>query len=442
MKGRILIAGPAKGRIEGELKVPGDKSISHRLMMLGALATGMTRVRGFLAGEDNLATVRMFSRMGVRTEWLNAEKTVMRIHGVGIHGLREPVNVLDAGNSGTGARLMAGILAGQPFFSVMTGDASLCKRPMSRVTKPLRMMGAHMDGREGGSRLPLSVRGGSLNAIQYRTKVASAQVKSCLLLAGLFADGQSEISEPGKSRDHTERLLPIFGQPIDLRGRTICISPAGRLQAPDSEMEIPADPSAASFFAVGACLVPGSEVRLSQVGINPRRDGWRRILSKMGARLDLEKESRLGLEPMADIMVHSRCLRGIEVAREDVVDAIDEFPILFVAAALSEGEFVLDGASELRAKESDRIATIATALRQMGADLETRQDGIRIRGREQLRGGVRIDAAHDHRIAMAMSIAAQRADSSIEILHAETISTSFPDFVPMAQSLGLNIYWQ
>lgn len=441
MREAVLIAGPAKGSVRGELSLPGDKSISHRVMMLGALSQGVTHVRGFLPGEDNLATVRIFSQMGVRVHWRDRKKTALQIHGVGIDGLQEPTSVLDAGNSGTSARLMAGILAGQPFFSVMTGDASLNCRPMTRVIEPLTQMGAGMDGREAGSRLPIAIRGGSLHAIQYTTRVASAQVKSSILFAALFAEGQTEVTEPGGSRDHTERLLPLFGQPVDSLQHRICLRPCGRLLAPDFEMDIPADPSAASFFAVAASLLPGSEIRLSHVGINPRRDGWRRILLDMGGDLGLESESQVGLEPVADILVRSCALKGVEVASGDVVDAIDEFPVLFVAAALAEGEFLLKGAAELRAKESDRIASMASALKLMGADLEAREDGILIRGCEQLRGGVRIDAAHDHRVAMSMSIAAQRADSEIEIFNAEAISTSFPDFVPMAQSLGMNIHW-
>jgi 3-phosphoshikimate 1-carboxyvinyltransferase len=442
MSKRILVAGPPGGGIQGELSLPGDKSISHRVVMLGSLAEGRTEIDGFLPGEDNLATVGMFSRMGVRTEWLNPEKTHLLIHGVGLTGLTEPEDVLNAGNSGTCARLMAGVLAGQGFFSVITGDASLRSRPMGRIVAPLREMGASVDGRDRAGRLPLCIRGGKLHGIRYRSPVASAQVKSCLLFAALFAEGESSVTEPVPSRDHTERLFPIFGQRVDVCDRTVRLLPAGGLHAPDATISIPADPSSASFFAVASSLLPGSRVRLGHVGVNPRRDGWRRILLSMGARLSLERETLLGAEPVADIVIHAADLHGVAVNRADVVDAIDEFPVLFVAAALAKGEFVLTGAEELRAKESDRIETMAAALRKMGADVETLPDGIHIQGRSSLKGGIRIDAAHDHRIAMAVSVAAQRADAEVEIVNAEAIVTSFPDFVRMAQDLGMNVYWK
>lgn len=442
MSKHILVAGPPRRAIRGELTLPGDKSISHRVVMMGSLAEGRTEVNGFLPGEDNLATVDMFSRMGVKTEWLNSEKTHLLIHGVGLTGLMEPEDVLNAGNSGTCARLMAGVLAGQDFYSVITGDASLRNRPMDRIVAPLRAMGATLDGRKRAGRLPLSIRGGNLRGIQHRSPVASAQIKSCVLFAALFAEGETSVTEPSRSRDHTERLFPVFGQRVDVCDRTIRLSPARSLHAPDAAISIPADPSSASFFAVASSLLPGSKVRLCRVGVNPRRDGWRRILLSMGARLSLERETCLGAEPVADIVIHAADLHGVAVDKADVVDAIDEFPVLFVAAALAEGEFILTGAEELRAKESDRIETMASALRKMGADVEPLPDGIHIQGRSGLKGGIRIDAAHDHRIAMAVSVAAQRADGEVEIENAEAIVTSFPDFVPMAQCLGMNMCWK
>ncbi|MFQ5355253.1 MAG: 3-phosphoshikimate 1-carboxyvinyltransferase [Mariprofundaceae bacterium] len=442
MSARVLIAGPARSSLQGDLVLPGDKSISHRVTMLGSLAEGVTEVSGFLPGEDNLATLHMFRQMGIRTEWLNHDKTRLLIHGAGLHGLDEPENVLEAGNSGTCVRLMAGILAGQSFFSVVNGDASLRSRPMERVISPLRKMGAAIDGRDSAKKLPFTIRGGALQGIHFQSAVASAQVKSCVLFAALFAEGETSVTEPALSRDHTENLLPVFGQDVSVHGRTVSLFPGDILRAPDGCLAIPADPSSACFFAVASTLIARSSVRLRQVGVNPRRDGWRRILGSMGAKINLEEKALLGSEQVADIVVQAGNLGSITVEKTDIVDAIDEFPALFVAAALADGEFTLTGAEELRAKESDRIGTMATALNKMGVVVDQLEDGLRIQGRAELKGGVRIDACHDHRIAMAMSVAAQRADADIEIINAEAIATSFPDFVPMAQGLGMNVCWQ
>ncbi|MDX8410824.1 MAG: 3-phosphoshikimate 1-carboxyvinyltransferase [Mariprofundaceae bacterium] len=441
MSHSTLIAGPSAVPLAGTLKPPGDKSISHRIVILASLAEGITKIDGFLPGEDNLATAAMFEAMGTPITWLNEDKTRLRIEGRGLHGLREPSSALDAGNSGTCVRLMAGVLAGQSFASTLTGDASLRRRPMMRVVAPLRRMGVRIDGPEDGALLPLTIRGGELAAIHHISQVASAQVKSCVLLAGLFAQGETSVSEPSPSRDHTEKMLASFGQPVDVRDDAIVLKPCGRLRSPEGVFQVPADPSSACFFAVAASLLPGSNVRLAGIGINPRRDGWRRILEQMGAQLVLEDERTVGLEPVADVLAGEAQLRGIRVNRSDVADAIDEFPVLFVAAALSSGEFVLRDAAELRTKESDRISIMARALTVCGVELQELPDGIRIRGRDTLGGNVRVDAADDHRIAMAMAVAAQRADGDIFIEHAEAIATSFPDFVPMAQSLGMNVRW-
>ncbi len=441
--GGTLIAGPAERALHGTIRVPGDKSMSHRAVMLAALADGVTEIRGFLPGEDNLATARIFADMGVAIDWLNEEKTALRVHGVGLHGLTEPVGVLDAGNSGTCVRLMTGVLAGQSFHSVLVGDASLHKRPMQRVADPVRRMGAHVDGREGGNKLPLSIRGGGLTAIHHISEVASAQVKSCVLLAGLFAEGTTTVKEPKPTRDHTERMLPLFGQPVVVAADgTIALTPTDRLSAPDGVVDIPADPSSAAFFAVVASLVAGSDVRLAAIGTNPRRDGWRRILAGMGAGLDLSREATVGKETVADVRITAGGLHGLHVNPGDVPDAIDEFPVLFVAAALADGEFVLEGAEELRVKESDRIAAMAAALRAAGADIVEQADGVRIRGVRTLAGGIEVDAFGDHRIAMAMAVAAQRASGEIRIKNAAAIVTSFPDFVPLAQGLGMNVRWE
>ncbi len=440
--GGTLIAGPASGPLKGSLTIPGDKSMSHRAVMLASLASGTTEIRGFLPGEDCLATARMFADMGVAIEWLDADRTALRVHGVGLHGLKAPANVLDAGNSGTCVRLMTGVLAGQDFASTLTGDASLQRRPMRRVAEPVRRMGATVEGRDGGNLLPLTIHGGRLKGIHYRSEVASAQVKSCVLLAGLYAEGQTCVTEPRPSRDHTERMLPLFGQPVDVDGNTACIRPTGALKAPDEPVLIPADPSSAAFFAVAASLVPGSDVGFAHIGINARRDGWRRILTDMGARIALSSEGQVGREPVADLRVTAADLGACSVKPDDVPDAIDEFPVLFVAAALADGEFLLSGAEELRVKESDRIAAMARALREAGARIEERPDGVSIRGVRCLRGGIEVDSLGDHRIAMAMAVAAQRAEGEIRIRNAAAIATSFPNFVELARSIGMNVRWQ
>ncbi len=437
-----LIAGPIDTGLSGEISPPGDKSMSHRAVMLASMATGTTHIEGFLAGDDNLATAAMFADMGVRIEWLNDEKTALRVHGVGLHGLQEPQTVLDAGNSGTCARLMLGVLAAQPFYSVMRGDASLHQRPMRRVVEPMLRMGANIDGREAGDKLPLSIRGTGLHAIDHVSKVASAQVKSCVMMAALFADGETTVREPRPTRDHTERMLPLFAQPVRVDDDgLIRLRPCGSLQAVEGILRIPADPSSAAFFAVAAALLPQSSLCLRQIGLNPRRDGWRRIFQAMGANIDLQEQRMVGAEPVADLHVQTSALHGVQVSAADVPDAIDEFPVLFAAACLADGEFVLQGAEELRVKESDRISVMAAALRACGACLQETSDGIRIQG-GRLQGGVCVDAHGDHRIAMAMAVAAQRMQKPIEIINAAAICTSFPDFVPIAQSLGMNVAWQ
>ncbi|RMH62081.1 MAG: 3-phosphoshikimate 1-carboxyvinyltransferase [Zetaproteobacteria bacterium] len=441
--GGTLIAGPAEERLSGAIKVPGDKSISHRAVMLAALAEGETRIDGFLPGEDCLATAKMFADMGVAIDWLNEDKTSLKVCGNGLHGLKPPTGVLDAGNSGTCVRLMAGVLAGQPFEATLTGDASLRRRPMRRVVDPLRRMGAVVRGEDDGNLLPITIRGGRLRAIDFESPVASAQVKSCVLLAGLYADGRTTVREPRPTRDHTERMLPLFGQPVDrMDDGRIALTPRGRLLAPEGAVSIPADPSSAAFFAVAASIVPSSRIRLMGVGMNPRRDGWLRILRDMGGWIGVHAGSDVGGEPVADVEIAYQRLEGVEVNPADVPDAIDEFPILFVAASLANGAFVLRGAEELRVKESDRIATMAKGLSAMGVSIEEHPDGVVIQGGARLRGGVCVDAKGDHRIAMAMAVAAQMADAPIEIHNAAAIDTSFPGFVPLAQVCGMNVHWE
>jgi 3-phosphoshikimate 1-carboxyvinyltransferase len=421
------------GAIAGEVRVPGDKSISHRSIMLGALAEGTTRVSGFLEGEDALATVAAFRAMGVEIE--GPEDGQVIIHGVGMWGLKPPGAALDLGNSGTSIRLLSGLLAGQLFDAQLTGDASLCGRPMGRVIEPLSLMGADIQGQEGG-RPPLQITGGmSLHGIHYDLPMASAQVKSCVLLAGLYGEGRTSVTEPAATRDHTERMLRGFGYEVTSDNGVISLEGGGSLLA--TNIDVPADISSAAFFLVAASIAPGSDLLLTHVGINPTRTGVLNILRLMGADITLKNEREVGGEPVADIRVCYAPLKGIEIPEDQVPLAIDEFPILFIAAACAEGRTVLRGAKELRVKESDRIAAMAEGLTTMGIVNEVLDDGIIIEG-GTLGGGV-IHTHHDHRIAMSFAIAALRAEREISVLDCDHVATSFPGFDALARGLGLQI---
>ncbi|MFV0276049.1 MAG: 3-phosphoshikimate 1-carboxyvinyltransferase [Parahaliea sp.] len=420
------------GTISGEARVPGDKSVSHRAIMLGAIAEGTTRVSGFLEGEDALATVTAFRAMGVRID--GPEDGEVEVHGVGLRGLKAPPHALDVGNSGTTIRLLSGLLAGQDFDVELTGDVSLRKRPMGRVMEPLTRMGADISASDG--KPPLTIRGGrSLQGIHYDLPMASAQVKSCMLLAGLYASGHTSVTEPAPTRDHTERMLRGFGYPVKIENGVICVRGGERLQACD--IEVPADISSAAFFLVAASIAPGSNLLLTHVGINPTRIGVLNILSLMGADITLKNEREVGGEPVADIRVRYAPLKGIEIPRDQVPLAIDEFPALFIAAACAEGRTVLRGAAELRVKESDRIAAMAEGLNTLGVKNEVLDDGIIIEG-GALGGGV-IHTYHDHRIAMAFAIAALRAEREIRVLDCDHVATSFPAFDALARGLGLQV---
>ncbi len=421
------------GVIQGKARVPGDKSISHRAVMLGALAEGTTRISGFLEGEDALATLGAFRAMGVNVE--GPEDGQVVVHGVGLHGLKAPAASLDLGNAGTGMRLMCGLLAGQAFDAELTGDASLRSRPMGRVIEPLTRMGAVIVSADAG-RPPLKVAGGAhLQGIRYELPMASAQVKSCLLLAGLYAQGCTEVIEPAPTRDHTERMLRGFGYSVDTESGIIALRGGGKLRACD--IDIPADISSAAFFLVAASLVPGSDLLLTHVGINPTRVGVLTILSLMGADISLLNRREVGGEPVADIRVRYAQLHGIDIPPEQVPLAIDEFPALFIAAACARGRTVLRGAEELRVKESDRIAAMAEGLTTLGVVNEVLDDGIIIEGGE-LGGGV-IHTYHDHRIAMAFAVAALRAKDMITVLDCDHVATSFPGFDNLARQLGLRL---
>ncbi len=421
------------GNARGDLRVPGDKSMSHRSIMLGSLADGMTEVTGFLEGEDSLATLQAFRDMGVEIEGPNEGRVVIR--GVGLHGLQAPKKPLYLGNSGTSIRLLSGLLAGQAFDVELQGDASLSGRPMGRVANPLREMGAVIETEKDGTP-PLRIKGGrKLKGINYTMPMASAQVKSCVLLAGLYAEGETSTVEPAPTRDHTERMLRGFGYKVDSDNDKASLSGGGRLTA--TRINVPADISSSAFFMVAAAIVPGSDITLRHVGVNPTRVGVINILRQMGANIELFNRAQVGDEPVADIRVRYSPLKGIAIPEDQVPLAIDEFPVLFIAAACAEGTTVLTGAEELRVKESDRIQSMADGLVTLGVDAVATDDGIRIQGGEI--GSGEVESFDDHRIAMAFSIAGLRASGPITIKEANNVATSFPNFISLARQVGINI---
>jgi len=426
------ISAPA-GPLSGEIAVPGDKSISHRAIMLAALAEGTSRIDGFLEGEDTRATAAIFGKLGVRVETPSASRRV--VHGVGLHGLSASRDVLDCGNAGTGMRLLAGVLAGQAFDTTLTGDASLSKRPMRRVIEPLAAMGARIDSEPGGLP-PLRIRGGSgLRGIDYALPVASAQVKSALLLAGLYAQGETCVREPHPTRDYTERMLAAFGWPIAFEPGLARLSGGHRLRATD--VVVPADFSSAAFFIVAASIVPGSRLLLRAVGLNPRRTGLLEALRLMGADIREHDAREQGGERVADLEVRQARLRGIDVPAELVPDMIDEFPALFVAAAVAEGTTVVRGAAELRVKESDRLAVMTEGLRSLGIAVDETPDGASIHG-GTLRGGD-VDSHGDHRIAMSFAVAGLVAQGAIRIADCANVATSFPGFDVLSNGCGFDL---
>ncbi|MGB7931885.1 MAG: 3-phosphoshikimate 1-carboxyvinyltransferase [Gammaproteobacteria bacterium] len=421
------------GKLTGRVRVPGDKSISHRSIMLGSLAEGMTDITGFLEGEDSLATLAAFRSMGVAIEGPGRGR--VNIQGVGLRGLTVPRQALYLGNSGTSMRLMTGLLAGQDFDSLLTGDASLSGRPMKRVVEPLTRMGARITMTAAGT-APLAISGGMrLQGIDYVMPVASAQVKSCLLLAGLYASGTTCISEPAPTRDHTERMLAGMGYPLQRASGRVCLEGGNALQG--ITIDIPADISSTAFFLVGASIAPGSDLVLEHVGMNPTRTGIIDILMRMGADIRIDNHREAGGEPVADLHVRSAPLHGIDIPSDLVPLAIDEFPVLFVAAACASGRTVLTGAAELRVKESDRIQVMADGLVTLGINATATPDGMVIEGGAS--GGGVIDSHGDHRIAMAFAMAALRAKGAIHILDCDNVNTSFPGFVELAGGAGLHI---
>lgn len=422
------------GKLQGEARVPGDKSISHRSIMLGSIAEGVTYVKGFLEAEDALSTLQAFRDMGVVIE--RPAKSEVTIYGVGKHGLKAPENALDLGNSGTSMRLLSGLLSGQAFNSVLTGDKSLSGRPMKRVTEPLAKMGADIKTTDTGTApLEITGRAGQLTGIDYIMPIASAQVKSCLLLAGMYAQGETSVTEPAPTRDHTERMLAGFSYPVKKEGSKVTISAEGKLLATD--IDVPSDISSAAFFLVGASIAEGSDLLLKHVGINPTRTGVIDILRLMGANIEVLNERIVGGEPVADLHVVYAPLKGIDIPEELVPLAIDEFPVLFVAASCAEGQTRLTGAEELRVKESDRIQVMADGLQILGVNATPTTDGMIIQGGAI--GGGTVVSHGDHRIAMAFSIAGLRATAPITVLDCANVNTSFPEFKTLVKTLGLDL---
>lgn len=417
-------------KISGTIRVPGDKSISHRAVMFGALAKGTTRIEGFLPGADCLSTIQCFKQMGIEIEQAGDRVTVQ---GKGWYGLQEPSSRLDVGNSGTTIRLMAGIMATQPFHVVMEGDESIAKRPMRRVIGPLRQMGAKIDGRKEGEFTPLSIRGGGLTGISYESPVASAQVKSAILLAGLQAQGETSVTEPHLSRDHTERMLQAFGVQVERDGLTVRVKGGQELQGRD--IQVPGDISSAAFLIAAVMMVPGSSLMIENVGINPSRTGIIDVVRQMGGGLELLNERVVNEEPVADLLVTYAPLHGIEIAGDIIPRLIDEIPVIAVIATQATGQTIIRDAQELKVKETDRIATVVSQLSKFGAQVEPTDDGMIITGSSKLKGAV-IDSMGDHRIGMAMAIAGLAAEGETQIENDEAIAVSFPGFAELLNRIS------
>lgn len=411
---------PAK-RLSGKVRVPGDKSISHRAVMFGAISEGVTEVTGFLPGADCLSTIDCFRRLGIEI-MQEGERVV--IHGKGLYGLNAPETALDVGNSGTTMRLLSGILAGQPFSSVLDGDASIRKRPMARVMAPLSLMGAKITGVNGGNTAPLSITGGHLSGIAYESPVASAQVKSCVLLAGLYADGGTSVTEPVLSRDHTERMLRGFGAAVTSEGTTATIAPAPHLIG--QKVLVPGDISSAAYFIAAALLVPESEVLIENVGVNPTRDGILRVAEAMGGHIEYLNRREASGEPVCDLLVRHSALHGTEVKGDLIPTLIDEIPVIAVLAANAAGDTIIRDAAELKVKESDRIETVVTNLQALGVAAEPLSDGMIIHG-GHLTGGT-VESYHDHRIAMSFAVAGLAAGGPVTIQNADCVRISYPNF--------------
>lgn len=417
--------------LTGSINVPGDKSVTHRAIILTALAEGISEVSSYCRGEDCLNTMQAFRALGVQ---IDDRPERLTVHGKGLWGLTEPNRVVDCGNSGTGIRLLAGLLAGQDFFTVLTGDESVRRRPMGRVVKPLRQMGAVIAGRKGGELAPLAVTGTRLHGIDYTSPVASAQIKSALLLAGLFAEGTTRFTEPRLSRDHTERMFGFFGIPLRREGTTLVLQGRPSVGWSGRQVVVPGDFSAAAFFVVGATIVPHSDITIRNVGINPTRTGLLAVMKAMGANIQVFNRREEAGEPVADLRVVSAPLKGVTIGADLIPQTIDEFPILCVAAAVASGETLITGAEELRVKESDRIATMSAELRAMGAQISERPDGMVIQGlgtageQGRLKPAAGARSHGDHRVAMSLAIAGLTATAPMTIADTDCVQTSFPEF--------------
>lgn len=423
----------SQGRLQGKTTIPGDKSISHRALMLGALASGETTIQGLLLGEDPRSTAHCFRALGAKISELNTEH--VRVQGIGLGQLQEPTVVLDAGNSGTTLRLMLGILASHPdrLFTV-TGDSSLCSRPMGRVIKPLQQMGAHIWGRQSDTLAPLAIRGQQLKPIHYHSPIASAQVKSCIMFAGLMAEGQTTITEPALSRDHSERMFAAFGADIAIDPETCSVTVTGPAQLQGQAIIVPGDISSAAFWLVAAAIVPGSDVWIENVGVNPTRTGVLEVLEQMGAKMTLANQRTVAGEPVADIHIQHSQLHGTIIEGAVIPRLVDEVPILAVAALFAQGPTTIRDAAELRVKESDRLTAMATQLQKMGANVTEQPDGLEIQGRASLQGA-EVESFGDHRVGMSLAIAALNATGSTTIHRAEAAAISYPNFVATLQQL-------
>ncbi|MBD2775128.1 3-phosphoshikimate 1-carboxyvinyltransferase [Iningainema tapete] len=430
----LIITKPASGvSLQGRIRVPGDKSISHRALMLGAIAQGETQIQGLLLGEDPRSTASCFQAMGAEISDLNTE--FVRVKGIGLGNLVEPMDVLNAGNSGTTIRLMLGLLSSHAgrFFTI-TGDGSLRSRPMSRVVRPLQQMGAQIWGRNNGTLAPLAVQGQSLKPIHYNSPIASAQVKSCILLAGLSVEGKTIVTEPALSRDHSERMLRAFGAQVDTDPETNTVTITGPAQLTGQSVVVPGDISSAAFWLVAGAIVPDSELMVENVGVNPTRTGVLEALKMMGADIELENQREVAGEPVADIRVRSSQIQSCTIAGDIIPRLIDEIPILAVAAVFAQGTTIIRDAEELRVKESDRIAVMAQQLNKMGAQIRELPDGMEITGGTPLTG-TDVDSFTDHRIAMSLAIAALNANGTTTIHRAEAAAVSYPDFTPTLQKI-------
>lgn len=422
-------------KISGECEVPGDKSISHRAIIFGSIAKGLTEITNFLPGLDCHSTIHCFRKLGVTI--IEENNTTIKVHGVGLQGLKEPNDVLDVGNSGTTIRLLAGLLSGTSFYSVMTGDLSIRKRPMKRVKTPLEQMGAKLYGRDNGNLAPISIVGSALQPIHYNSPVASAQVKSSILLAGLWAEGKTSVSEPAKSRDHTERMYTSFGGTITSNDTSVTID-GGIPQLCGQKVQVPGDISSAAFLMVAASIIPNSEICIKNVGINPTRSGIIDALIAMNANIQITNERKFGAEPVADIIVKSSQLKGTIIDGDLIPRLIDEIPVLLIAASQAKGNTLIKDAKELRVKETDRIQVMHDELRKVGVTSTPLEDGMEIEGNQTIQGGI-VDTHHDHRIGMSFAVAACIAENKIQIDNYEAVKVSFPNFTEVMTLLGAKV---